>query len=141
MRSPSRFRGPAVHRRAGDSQCAASAARRGAPITQNVSQASSRLRLQIVAEESAMKTITTHYIDGAFVESHGHEVMDIINPTNKQVIARVTLADDEDARRAIAAAKRAFTSFGRTTKEERTETLRSLRKAVSARADDLTKMM
>jgi len=88
-----------------------------------------------------VKTITTHYIDGAFVESHGHEVMDIINPTNKQVIARVTLADEEDARRAIAAAKRAFTSFGRTTKEERIETLRSLRKAVSARADDLTKMM
>ena len=25
-----------------------------------------------------MKTITTHYIDGAFVESHGREVMDII---------------------------------------------------------------
>jgi aldehyde dehydrogenase (NAD+) len=35
--------------------------------------------------------------------------MDIINPTNGQVIARVTLADEEDARRAIAAAKRAFT--------------------------------
>jgi aldehyde dehydrogenase (NAD+) len=33
-----------------------------------------------------MKTITRHYIDGAFVESHGHEVMDIINPmvTQKQ---------------------------------------------------------
>ena len=26
-----------------------------------------------------MKTITKHYIDGAFVESHGREVMDIIN--------------------------------------------------------------
>src|SRR5579863_433961 len=88
-----------------------------------------------------MKTITTHYIDGTFVESHGREVMDIINPTNRKPIARVTLADEEDARRAIAAAKRALASFGRTTKEERIETLRSLHKAVSARADDLTKMM
>jgi aldehyde dehydrogenase (NAD+) len=26
-----------------------------------------------------MKTITTHYIDGSFVESHGREVMDIIS--------------------------------------------------------------
>ena len=26
-----------------------------------------------------MKTITKHYIDGAFVESHGREVMDSIN--------------------------------------------------------------
>ena len=25
---------------------------------------------------ASMKTITTHYIDGAFVESHGREVMD-----------------------------------------------------------------
>ena len=45
-----------------------------------------------------MNTITKHYIDGAFVESHGRELMDIINPTNRTVIAQVTLADDEDAR-------------------------------------------
>jgi aldehyde dehydrogenase (NAD+) len=88
-----------------------------------------------------MTTITTHYINGEFVESHGREVMDIIKPTNGQVIARVTLADEEDARRAIAAAKRAFASFWRTTKEERMEILRRLHKAVSARTDDLTKMM
>ena len=66
-----------------------------------------------------MRTITTHYIDGAFVESHGREVMDIIKPTNGQVIARVTLADEEDTRCAIAAASRAFAGFGRSTKEER----------------------
>jgi aldehyde dehydrogenase (NAD+) len=88
-----------------------------------------------------METITKHYIDGAYVESHGREVMDIINPTNGKVIAHVTLADEEDARRAIAAAKEAFASFGRTTKEERMEILRRLHKAVSARTDDLTKMM
>ena len=45
-----------------------------------------------------MQTITKHYIDGAFVESHGTEVMDIIKPTSGQVIARVTLADEERAR-------------------------------------------
>src|ERR1700689_5332715 len=88
-----------------------------------------------------METITKHYIDGAFVESPGREVMDIVNPTNGKVIAQVTLGDEEDARRAIAAAKRAFASFGRATKEERMEILRRLHKAVSARADDLTKTM
>ena len=59
-----------------------------------------------------MKAITTHYIDGTFVKSHGREVMDIIKPTNGKAIASVTLGDEEDARRAIAAAKRAFTTFG-----------------------------
>ena len=44
------------------------------------------------AAKDTIKTITTHYIDGAFVESHGREVMDIIRPTNGQVIGRVTLA-------------------------------------------------
>ncbi len=39
-----------------------------------------------------MKTITKHYIDGEFVESHGLEVMDIVNPANGKVIAHVTLS-------------------------------------------------
>jgi aldehyde dehydrogenase (NAD+) len=88
-----------------------------------------------------MKTLTKHYIDGAFVESHGREVMDSINPKNGQVIARVTLGDEEDARRAIAAAKRAFPSFARTTKEDRANVLRRLHEVVSARSDDLTAAM
>jgi aldehyde dehydrogenase (NAD+) len=88
-----------------------------------------------------IKTITTHYIDGAFVESHGREVIDIIKPTNGKVIARVTLGDKEDTRRAIAAAKRAFASYGRSTKEERAQILRRLHAAASARIDDLTAAM
>jgi aldehyde dehydrogenase (NAD+) len=55
-----------------------------------------------------MKTITSHYIDGAFVESHGQEVMDIIRPTDGRAIARVTLGDEEDTRRAIGAGSRRF---------------------------------
>src|SRR4029077_2451820 len=90
---------------------------------------------------SEIKTITTHYIDAAFVESHGSEVMDVIKPTNGQVIARVTLADEEDTRRAIAAAKRAFATYGRSTKEERVKILRRLYEAATARIDDLTAAM
>jgi aldehyde dehydrogenase (NAD+) len=94
-----------------------------------------------MTEKETIRTLTTHYIDGAFVESHGREVMGIINPTNGKIIARVTLADEEDARRAIAAAKRAFASFGRTTKEERAKILRRLHEVVSAHVDDLTAVM
>jgi len=97
--------------------------------------------MEAISERDRIKTITTHYIDGAFVESHGREVMDIIQPTNGKVIACVTLGDEEDTRRAIAAAKRAFASFGRTTKEERSRYLRQLHEAVSARIDDLTAAM
>src|SRR5690349_13996131 len=88
-----------------------------------------------------MKTITKHYIDGAFVESHGREVINIIRPTDGQIIARVTLGDEEDTRRAIAAANRAFAIYGRTTKDKRAEFLRRLHEAASARLDDLTAAM
>jgi len=97
--------------------------------------------MKAVTEKDAIRTITTHYIDGAFVESHGREVMEVIKPTNGQVIGRVRLGDEEDTRRAIAAGKRAFASFGRTTKEERSRYLRELHKAASARVDDLTAAM
>src|ERR1700720_4245136 len=94
-----------------------------------------------IMDKATIKTLTTHYIDGAFIESHGRDVMDIIKPTNGQVIARVTLGDEEDTRRAIAAAKRALASFGPTSKEVRLRYLRQLHKAVSDHVDDLTAVM
>jgi aldehyde dehydrogenase (NAD+) len=92
-------------------------------------------------QANTLQTITTHYVDGEFVDSHGRQVMDIISPTDGRVIGRVTLGDEEDTRRAIAAARRAFVSYGRTTKEERLEILRRLHKAASVRVDDLTAAM
>ena len=97
--------------------------------------------MSAIMEKETIKTLTTHYIDGAYVESHGREVMDIIKPTNGQVIAHVTLGDEEDTRRAIAAARRAFVTYGRSTKEERSKILRRLHDAAAARIDDLTAAM
>ncbi len=97
--------------------------------------------METITKKDTIETIKTQYVDGAFVESHGREVMDIIRPTDSQVIARVTLADEEDTRHAIAAAKRAFATFGRTTKEERSRILLRLHEATSARIDDLTAAM
>jgi aldehyde dehydrogenase (NAD+) len=97
--------------------------------------------MSAVTNKDAIKTITTHYIDGAFIESHGREVMEIVRPTDGQVIARVTLADEEDTRHAIAAAKRAFATYGRSTKEERAAILRRLHEVASAHVDDLTAAM
>jgi len=88
-----------------------------------------------------MKTITRHYIDGAFVESRGRESMDLVNPTNRKTIARVTLGDEEDTRLAVAAAKRGLETYGRSTKDERLSLLHRLYEAVMARKDDLTAMM
>src|ERR1700730_9954677 len=93
--------------------------------------------MKTAASSAEIKTLTTHYIDGSFAESHGREVMDIIKPTNGQVIGRVTLGDEEDTKRAIAA----FSTCGRSTREDRAKILRRLHEAASARQDELTSVM
>ena len=75
------------------------------------------------------------YIDGSFVPVQGNEVLDIISPTTEEIIGRLTLANREDARLAIAAAARAQRTFGRSTSAERIEILRRLQAAMLARSD------
>ena len=91
--------------------------------------------------EHEMRHITTHYIDGDFVESHGREVLESVDPTTGKMAGDVLLADLVDTRRAIAAAKRALPESARATKEDRIALLRRLRDATAARLDDLTDAM
>ena len=53
------------------------------------------------------------YIAGAFVTPHGEERFELFNPATEAVIGTVRLADAEDARLAIAAAKRALPAWSR----------------------------
>jgi aldehyde dehydrogenase (NAD+) len=84
-----------------------------------------------------MSLIRHIYIDGAFVEPHGTELFDLYNPATAQVIGQVCLGDEHDARAAIAAAKRAFPAFSRTTKADRIALLHRLADALAARSADL----
>src|SRR4051794_20263234 len=84
-----------------------------------------------------MHDITRLYIDGAFVAPHGQERFDLFNPATEAVIGQVTLGDAEDARRAIAAAKRGLPGLSRSPKAERVAMLRRLHQAVLARVDDI----
>ena len=84
-----------------------------------------------------MRLIDKIYIDGSFVTPHGTELFDLDNPATAQVIGRVRLADEEDARAAIAAAKRAFPAFSRTSKAERIALLRRMHAAMKARREEL----
>src|SRR5579871_5575556 len=79
------------------------------------------------------------YINGHFVTPHGTQVVDLVNPTNNRVIGKVTMADEIDTRRAIAAAKEAFNTFSQSSKEYRMDCLQRLYEAVSKRMDDLVK--
>lgn len=84
-----------------------------------------------------MQIIDKIYIDGAFVTPHGDEMFDLFNPATEQVIGQVRLADAQDARDAIAAAKRAFPAFSRTSQRARVELLKRMHAAVLAKEDEL----
>jgi len=84
-----------------------------------------------------MQIIDTIYIDGAFVTPHGDEMFDLFNPATERVIGRVRLADAKDARDAIAAAKRAFPAFSRTSQRARIDMLKRMHAAVVAKEDEL----
>src|ERR1700684_4715262 len=79
------------------------------------------------------------YINGEFVTPHGTQVVDLVNPANNGVIGKVTMADQIDTRRAIAAAKEAFKTFSQTSREERMEYLQRLHDCVSKRMDALVR--
>jgi aldehyde dehydrogenase (NAD+) len=84
-----------------------------------------------------MHRIDQIYINGSFVTPHGEEDFELFNPATEGVIGTVRLADAEDARRAIAAAKRALPAWSHTTLSERASLLRRMHAAVVAREDEL----
>jgi len=84
-----------------------------------------------------MRHITQAYLDGAFVPTLGTDVMDVINPATEQKIGTARLGNRDDMRRAIDAARRAQSTFGRTTKSERIALLKRLQASVLARTDEI----
>ena len=88
-----------------------------------------------------MRIIDRIYIDGSFVTSHGEEIASLYNPSTEEEIGTVRLGDHTDALLAVAAARRAFQSFSRTTKSERIGMLKRLSAAVASRAEELSEAM
>ena len=87
-----------------------------------------------------MQTITQHFINGELVESHGKDVVEVRNPTNNELIGRVTMGDSVDAERAIASAKAAFPAWSQTSLDERKVWLQRLADAMTERLEDLKAM-
>ena len=83
-----------------------------------------------------MREYHKFYIDGAWVDPVGTERLDVINPATEQSAGSIILGTAADVDRAVAAARRAFESFGRTSKAERLELLKEVTAALHARTQD-----
>ncbi len=77
------------------------------------------------------------YIDGKWVgPANGRDFM-VINPATEEPIATISLGSAADVDRAVAAAKRAFESFGETTVEQRLALLRRIIDCYKAKMDQM----
>ncbi|MGD0143522.1 MAG: aldehyde dehydrogenase family protein [Rhizomicrobium sp.] len=66
------------------------------------------------------------YIDGKWVDPVTPKTLDVINPANEEAYARISLGSKADVDKAVTAARRAFETFSRTTKEERLALLQKI---------------
>ena len=85
------------------------------------------------------------YINGAWVDPIKLAAIDVINPATEEVAGQVSLGSREDVDLAVKAARRAFTTFSRTSKQERLQLfdsiIRACEKNTDALADAITKEM
>jgi aldehyde dehydrogenase (NAD+) len=77
------------------------------------------------------------YIDGKWVDPVEPKTLEVIDPSNEEPFARISLGSKADVDKAVAAAKRAFKSFSRTSKKERVELLQSVMAAYQKHLDEI----
>ncbi|WP_414474678.1 aldehyde dehydrogenase family protein [Microvirga sp. M2] len=77
------------------------------------------------------------YIDGQWVVPAGQNVIDVINPATEETAATIAAGGAVDVERAVAAARRAFSSYGQTRRGERLDLLTTIIAAYRRRSDDL----
>ncbi|HEY7289773.1 MAG TPA: aldehyde dehydrogenase family protein [Vicinamibacterales bacterium] len=77
------------------------------------------------------------YIDGRWVTPHSTQTLDVLNPATEEVIGTITLGDQEDVNRAVAAARKAFPTFSKTTVAERVALLERIKAAYQKRMPDI----
>jgi aldehyde dehydrogenase (NAD+) len=88
-----------------------------------------------------MANTAKFYIDGAWVDPLSSATIDLVNPSTEETIASVALGGQEDVDRAVAAAKRAFESFSRTTVDERIALLERVIEVYQNRSEDIAKAL
>jgi len=77
------------------------------------------------------------YIDGKWVDPITPHPFDVIDPSNEDAFAQISLGSAADVDKAVAAAKRAFQTFGYTEPGERLELLQKIIAAYKKRSNDL----
>ncbi len=81
------------------------------------------------------------YIDGKFVEPVGRERINLINPATEEVIGDIAIASETDVDHAVSSARKAFRSYGKTSRDDRVALLESILKTYDAHAEEFAQCM
>ena len=84
-----------------------------------------------------MRNYTQFYIDGQWVDPATPKTAEVINPATEQVSGTISLGSAADVDKAVAAARRAFTSWSQTTVKQRLDLLRAIQAEYAARMQEL----
>ncbi len=78
-------------------------------------------------------------IDGEMVDNGAW--LEVLNPANEQVVGRVPACGKDELDRAVAAARRAFKEWRKTTPEERQKVVQGIAGAIKENADELYRLL
>jgi aldehyde dehydrogenase (NAD+) len=84
-----------------------------------------------------MREYLKFYIDGQWVEPVRPNTLDVDNPTTEQVSGRISIGSAADVDVAVQAARRAFSTWSQTSREERLDVLQAIMGEYQKRAADL----
>jgi aldehyde dehydrogenase (NAD+) len=86
-----------------------------------------------------MKNSDKFYINGEWVSPSTSEMLDVINPATTEVMGTIAMGGKADVDNAVAAAKEAFTTFSKTSKQERSELLGRIVEAYQNKMAEIAK--
>jgi acyl-CoA reductase-like NAD-dependent aldehyde dehydrogenase len=81
------------------------------------------------------------YIDGAWVPSAGSGSIEVVNASTEQVMGHIPDGTPADVDAAVAAAKRAFETWGFTPREERAKYIQRLAEELGARSQEIAEVI
>lgn len=84
-----------------------------------------------------MRVYDKFYINGEWVAPAETNMLDVINPATEQAYAQIALGNSDDVNRAVAAAKTAFDSFSKTSRDQRIALLERIIEVYKSRAEDM----
>ncbi len=81
------------------------------------------------------------YYDGKWQDSDSGEYSEVENPATREIIAKVPKGSHNDVDKAVAAAKKAFPAWNKTSPEERAEYVRKIKEGIESKKQALADTM